>query len=93
MLKEIVENLSEGKKFHPIDVFGDRWLVTDGKSIIGTTGEVRTHRQFKQDMQKSKIYNEWDYIYFPTEQMAKDALSELGSNFKKFKVERTSYNG
>jgi len=81
MIREIIENLNEGKRFHPIDVFGKRWVITDGKDIFGDNGEVRSIKQFKKDMKNPRTFDQWDYIYFPTEELAKDAFEMHNSSY------------
>jgi hypothetical protein len=43
-------------------------------------------------MQNSKIYNQYDNKYFPTEELAKEALKELGSDGKGLVIKKLSYN-
>jgi len=87
MFKEL---FTEGTKFHPTDVFSERYVITNGKDIIGVDGEVRTISQFKKDMQQKSKSN-WDHIYFPTEKMAKDAYKEMKMS-KPYEVKKLSYH-
>ena len=89
MIREVIYTIREGKKFHPIDVFQERWVITDGKDIYGENGEVKSMKQFKQDMKKSKVYNEWDHIYFPSEELAKSSLKVYHDT--SLKVKKLSY--
>ena len=78
--------------FHPIDVFQDRWVVTDGKEIYGENGEVKKITQFKKEMQNSRNHKQYDDIYFPTEKMANDVLDMFKKDgFKNLKVQKMSY--
>ena len=84
--------ISEGN-FHPVDVFQDRFVITDGKDIINPeSGEVLTIKQYKDDMKKKiKKHDQHDDVYFPTEKLAKEAFKKLGSSGK-FKVQKLSYS-
>ena len=87
MIKEIIEivEAKKGGKFHPIDVFGERWVITDGKDIFGENGEVRSIAQYKKDMKNIKVHDQWDYIYFPTEKLGNDALKNFEGGGKRLK--------
>jgi hypothetical protein len=90
-MKTFREYINENK-FHPIDVFKKRFVITDGKDIFSPEdGEVRSIEQFKKDMKDLKKYNKFDYIYFPTEKMAKDAYKKAGFE-KPLEVKELSYN-
>jgi len=89
-MKTFKEFVTEGK-FHPIDVFQKRFVITDGKDIFSPEdGEVRSIEQFKKDMKGLKKHDKFDYIYFPTEKMAKDAYKEAGLE-KPLEVKELSY--
>jgi hypothetical protein len=92
MLREIVEKVKFGQKFHPIDVFFERWVITDGKQIFTPEGEVISFETFKKEMKKSKIYNQHDHRYFPTEKLAKEGLKDMGSSGRGLVVKKLSYH-
>lgn len=84
--------LFEGKKFHPIDVFQERWVVTDGKEIVGENGEAVSFKQFKEWMKKMKRHDQYDYIFFPTEKLADENLESMRNSLPSgFEVKKLSY--
>jgi len=85
-----LEASKKGQKFHPIDVFQERWVVTDGDVILGSNGEIKDLAQYKKDMKNIKRYDQYDDIYFPTEKMAKKFLNTLADP-DEFYVEKLSY--
>ena len=82
--------ITEGKQFHPIDVFKKRFVITDGKEIFSASGEVKSMKDYKEDMKKIKKHNQYDDIYFPTEKMAEEAFKDAGFE-KPLEVEELSY--
>lgn len=85
------EYITEGKKFHPIDVFQNRWVITFGKEIIDPeSGAIYSIKEYKSMMQKMKKHDQYDGVFFPTEAMANKALKDFGSD-NSYKVEELSY--
>lgn len=88
-MKTFKEFCNEGN-FYPIDVFQSRWVITDGKDIFGKDGEVASIERFKKDMQNRRRYNQYDHMYFPTEQIAKDVFNTYYKDHN-LKIEKMSY--
>ena len=83
--------LLEGKKFHPIDVFQERWVITDGKDIINPeSGAIYLIAQYKKMMKNLKKHDQYDDVFYPTEKMAEQGFKELGSD-KNYKIKKLSY--
>jgi len=101
-MKTFSEFINEGKKFHPIDVFQERWVITDGKDIVSPEdGAIYLIAQFKKMMKNSKKHDQYDHVFYPTEKLAKEGYETfkdaIGSeaissgDIKMWKVKKLSY--
>jgi len=83
---------SSKETFYPCDVFGFRYVITDGKDILNlNTGEVRTISQYKKDMKSCK--NKYEDIYFPSKEKALETFEKAGGSkeFPTYKVSKVYY--
>ena len=94
MIREVVEKIQEAQKFHPIDTFMKRWVISDGKVILDPeTGETVTIPEYKKKMKTIKRYDQYDTIFFPSEKLAKEAfIDAFGKDgYGDFEVKELSY--